>query len=94
VVATTVFLNSLSTDQREKVQFAFTVQKRATAAKFLGGINGQMTFVGEQYGQSVWSNFPVSDVLRPGLRLGNLRAAQRATAMHMLQVLLSPPLFY
>ena len=90
VVATTVFLNSLSTDQREKVQFAFTVQKTATAAKFLGGINGQMTFVGEQYGQSVWSNFPVSDVPRPGLRLGNLSAAQRATAMHMLQVLLSP----
>jgi Protein of unknown function (DUF3500) len=65
-------------------------QKTATAAKFLGGMNGHMIFVGEQYGQSVWSNFPVSDVPRPGLRLGNLSPAQRAAAMQMLQVMLSP----
>ena len=49
-----------------------------------------MTFVGEQYGHSVWSNFPISDVPRPGLRLGNLSAVQRAAAMQMLQVVLSP----
>jgi hypothetical protein len=47
-------------------------------------------FIGEQYGQAVWSNYPVSDVLRPGLRLGTLTAPQRAAAMHMLQTLLSP----
>ena len=47
-------------------------------------------FVGEQYGQAVWSNYPVSDVPRPGLRLGSLTAAQRDAAMHLLQVLLSP----
>ncbi|GGG90239.1 hypothetical protein GCM10011586_00820 [Silvibacterium dinghuense] len=47
-------------------------------------------FVGEQYGQAVWSNYPVSDVLRPGLRLGTLSAAQRAAAMHLLQTVLSP----
>lgn len=46
-------------------------------------------FVGEQYGQAVWSNFPVSDVPRPGLQLGSLNAAQRNAAMHLLQVLLS-----
>lgn len=47
-------------------------------------------FIGEQYGQAVWSNFPVSDVPRPGLRLGNLSIAQREAAMHLLQVALSP----
>jgi hypothetical protein len=47
-------------------------------------------FAGEKYGEAVWSNYPVSDVPRPGLRLGTLNAAQRDTAMHALQVLLSP----
>jgi hypothetical protein len=47
-------------------------------------------FVGEQYGQAVWSNFPVSDVPRPGLRLGSLSSAQRDATMHLLQVALSP----
>ena len=47
-------------------------------------------FVGEQYGQAVWSNYPVSDVPRPGLTLGSLSATQREAAMHLLQVLLSP----
>src|ERR1700761_3136017 len=47
-------------------------------------------FIGEQYGQAVWSNYPVSDVLRPGLRLGTLTVPQRAAAMHLLQAVLSP----
>ena len=47
-------------------------------------------FVGEQYGQAVWSNYPVSDVLRPGLRLGSLTATQREAAMRLLQTVLSP----
>jgi Protein of unknown function (DUF3500) len=47
-------------------------------------------FIGEQYGQAVWSNYPVSDVLRPGLRLGTLTAPQRAAAMLLLQTVLSP----
>ena len=47
-------------------------------------------FVGEQYGSAVWSNYPVSDVTRPGLRLGALTAAQRDAAMHLLQAVLSP----
>ncbi len=46
-------------------------------------------FVGEQYGQAVWSNYPVSDVPRPGLQLGSLSEPQRDAAMHLLQVLLS-----
>ena len=41
-------------------------------------------------GKAVWSNFPVSDVPRPGLTLGSLSSAQRDAAMHLLQVVLSP----
>ena len=47
-------------------------------------------FVGEQYGKAVWSNYPVSDVPRPGLTLGSLSHAQRDAATHMLQIVLSP----
>jgi hypothetical protein len=55
-----------------------------------GGRGGQFPgFIGEQYGQAVWSNYPVSDVPRPGLRLGSLNAAQREAAMKLLQALLS-----
>jgi hypothetical protein len=46
-------------------------------------------FTGEQYGQAVWSNYPVSDVPRPGLKLGSLTIPQRKAAMKMLQALLS-----
>ena len=46
-------------------------------------------FVGEQYGHAVWSNFPVSDVPRPGLTLGSLSTAQRDAVTHLLQILLS-----
>lgn len=54
------------------------------------GIGPGGGFVGEQYGHAVWSNFPVSDVPRPGLTLGSLSAVQRDAATHMLQALLSP----
>jgi Protein of unknown function (DUF3500) len=90
VTATRAFLDSLSADQRAQVQFPFTPQQTATAAHFTGGPNNHIAFVGEQYGQAVWSNFPVSDVPRPGLTLGSLSTEQRNTAMHLLQVLLSP----
>ena len=90
VAATQTFLKNLSAAQRAKVQFSFMPQKTATAVQFKGGPNGAVTFVGEQYGQAVWSNFPVSDVPRPGLTLGSLSAAQRAAAMNVLKVLLSP----
>jgi Protein of unknown function (DUF3500) len=141
VEATTSFLASLSNDQRQKVQFAFTPQKLGTSAPFhrtaYGGVapgvrlgdnrlalvdpdvgpggpggpagpgqgpEGRQKggpgggagmgppggFIGEQYGQAVWSNYPVSDVLRPGLRLGTLSPPQRSAAMHLLQSVLSP----
>lgn len=47
-------------------------------------------FVGEQYGKAVWSNYPVSDVPRPGVTLGSLSPAQREAETKMMQVLLSP----
>ena len=90
VTATRAFLDSLSAGQRAQVQFTFTSQKTASAAHFTGGPNNRIAFVGEQYGQAVWSNFPISDVPRPGLTLGRLSAKQRGAVMHLLQVLLSP----
>jgi hypothetical protein len=55
-----------------------------------GGKGGQFPgFIGEQYGQAVWSNYPVSDVPRPGLKLGSLSKPQREAAMQMLKELLS-----
>lgn len=53
---------------------------------------GKGTFaglVGEKYGDAMWSNFPVGDVPRPGLQLGDLTVPQRAAAMRLLQTLLS-----
>jgi Protein of unknown function (DUF3500) len=90
VKATTAFLNLLTPEQRDDVQFPFSVQPSATAAHFKGGLGGNVTFTGELYGQSMWSNFPVSDVPRPGLRLGSLSSTQRDAAMQLLQTLLSP----
>ncbi|MFW7266443.1 DUF3500 domain-containing protein [Gluconacetobacter sp. Hr-1-5] len=53
------------------------------------GMGSPGGFIGEQYGSSVWSNFPVSDVPRPGVQMGHLSAAQRTAAMHLLETLLS-----
>ena len=89
VAATMAFLNALGPEQRANVQFPFTRQPMASAAYFRGGPHGNMTFVGEQYGEAMWSDLPASDVPRPGLRLGSLSAAQRDAVMQMLQVLLS-----
>jgi hypothetical protein len=90
VNATTALLGSLTPQQRDKVQFPFSVLPTATAAHFKGGLGGNVTFTGELYGQSMWSNFPVSDVPRPGLRLGSLSSTQRSAVMLLMQVLLSP----
>jgi hypothetical protein len=89
VSAVQAFLQTLNAEQRSQVQFAFTPQTKATAASFKGGKDGRMNFIGEQYGQAVWSNYPVSDVPRPGLAMGGLSAAQRGAAMRVLQTILS-----
>ena len=41
--------------RRAQVQFTFAPQKTASAAHFTGGPNNRTAFVGEQYGQAVWS---------------------------------------
>lgn len=89
VAATNAFVSSLDATQRAKVLFGYEPEQSATAAKFKGGMDGRMTFVGEQYGQSIWSNYPVSDVPRPGVALGKLSSAQRDAAMKLLQTALS-----
>jgi hypothetical protein len=53
VDATVAFLNSLGGDQRQKVQFPFKPEKKASVAKSKGGMGGRMTFVGEKYGEAV-----------------------------------------
>ena len=87
--AAIMFLESLDDAQRAAVQFPFTPQPRATAVNFRGGLRGNVLFTGEQYSGTVWSNFPVSDVPRPGLRLGSLDDAQREAAMGLVRALLS-----
>lgn len=87
--AAMAFLDLLTAEQRQAVLFPFVPQPLATAARFRGGLHGDATFVGEQYGAAMWSNFPVSDVPRPGLRLGALSAGQRDAVMRLLRVLLS-----
>jgi hypothetical protein len=51
---------------------------------------GGFAFVGEKYGQAVWTNFPVSDVPRPGLRMGELTVAEREATHGLLKTVLSP----
>lgn len=87
--ATTAFLGMLSDEQRAAVQFPFSPQPRATAAHFRGGMRGDVDMVGEQYGRAMWSNFPVSDVPRPGLRLGSLSQVQREAVTALLRLTLS-----
>lgn len=83
------FLGMLSSEQRTRVTFPFVAQPHAAAAHFKGGMHGDVDMVGERYGQAVWSNYPVSDVPRPGLRMGSLTDAQRDSVMVILRELLS-----
>jgi hypothetical protein len=87
--ATTRFLGLLSEEQREAIHFPFVVQPKATAALFKGGKGGDVLFTGEEYGHSMWSNFPISDVPRPGLRLGSLSQTQHDAVLALLRILLS-----
>ena len=50
---------------------------------------GGFAFVGEKYGESMWTNYPVSDVPRPGLRMGELASAERDAVHQLLRVVLS-----
>ena len=87
VAAAEAFLQTLPDDQRERTLFDFGPPGTATAAEFPGR---RITFVGERFGEAVWSNFPVSDVPRPGLRLGDMGEESRAAALDVLEAVLSP----
>ncbi len=88
VAAANAFLATLDETQRTAVSFPYpSDQNTASAVELSGG--GPMTFVGEQFGASVWSNFPLSDVPRPGVRLGDLTTAQRQAALALLAATLS-----
>lgn len=96
VTAAKAFVDSLNAGQREKMLLAFTPDKQSRLARFTpSGAPGMPPkgppggFIGEQYGLAVWSNYPVSDVPRPGAQLGSLSTQQRAAAMHLMQTVLS-----
>ena len=88
-VAAAVLVDLLEPALRARLLFPFPRQRLATPAYFKGGLHGDVTFVGEHYGDAMWSNFPVSDVPRPGLRLGDLDVQGRDAALGLLAVALS-----
>ena len=87
--AATALVDLVDPALRGRMLFPFSRQPLATPAYFKGGLRGDVTFVGEHYGDAMWSNFPVSDVPRPGLRLSDLDARGRDAVMGLLAVALS-----
>lgn len=83
------FLDLLDADLRAEIMFPYEFHEHAEPALFPHPRMPKFSFVGERYGESVWSNFPVSDVPRPGVRMGNLTTPQRDAAMQLLSVALS-----
>ena len=85
------FVRTLAPDRQGKIIYPFPSHETPTMAKFAkeGGPGG-FAFVGEKYGQAMWTNFPVSDVPRPGLRMGGLNAGERDAVHGLLKAVLSP----
>lgn len=83
------YLASLRPELRERAAFPFPKGQSATIAEFPSG-RGSFKYVGERFGQSMWTNFPVSDVPRPGLRMGELSTGEREAFHNLLRVVLSP----
>jgi hypothetical protein len=78
------FLATLTDDQRAGIAFPYpTGQTTAAVADFSGR-------VGEKFGDSVWSNYPISDVIWPGLKMGDLSEEQHTAALAFLSAALSP----
>lgn len=67
----------------ESVQFPFA--RPASSSAYVGSGNR----LGEQYGSAIWSNYPVSDIPRPGVKRGDLTSAQLAAEDKLLQAALS-----
>lgn len=82
VNAANTFLATLSAEQLTKGKLVFD----RPAASSAGDYSGRL---GEQYGAAQWSNYPVSDVPRPGLVWATLSEAQQAAETTLLQTALS-----
>ena len=55
-----------------------------------GGQRGGPMAAGEKFGDAVWTNFPVDNVARPGVRMGEFTADERDAVHALLKVVLSP----
>lgn len=82
-------LDQLDQTHLEAILFPYASADKARPEYFPHPKRPEFNFVGERFGQSVWSNFPVSDVPRPGLRLGNLSTPQQDAVFRLLRVSLS-----
>lgn len=89
VDAALAFLDLLEPDGTRQALMPYIFRERAEPIYFPHPRMKDFSFVGEQYGQSVWTNFPISDVPRSGLRLGDMTPSQRDAAFQLLRVALS-----
>lgn len=55
-----------------------------------GQHHGGPPAAGEKFGDAVWTNFPIDNVTRPGVRMGECTAAEREAVHRLLRVVLSP----
>lgn len=89
VDAANAFLALLTAEQNAAITFNYTAAGTATPLYF-GNQNGSTgTPSAEKFGDSVWTNFPVSIVDRVGLKRENFTDAQDEAAMNMLKVIMS-----
>ncbi|KAJ4396658.1 hypothetical protein N0V93_000879 [Gnomoniopsis smithogilvyi] len=89
VDAALAFLDLLEPDGTTQALMPYEFQEKAEPTYFPHPKMKDFFFVGEQYGKSVWTNFPISDVPRSGLRLGDMTPSQHDAAFKLLRVALS-----
>lgn len=89
VDAALAFLDLLEPDETTQALMPYEFQEKAEPTFFPHPKLKNFSFVGEKYGQSVWTNFPISDVPRSGLRLGDMTPPQHDAAFELLRVALS-----
>lgn len=89
VDAALAFLDLLEPDDTMQALMPYEFQEKAEPTCFPHPKMKNFSFVGEQYGQSVWTNFPISDVPRSGLRLGDMTSSQHDAAFQLLRIALS-----
>ena len=89
VSAAQILLSLFDASSLATLQFPYNATDQPTPVYFPHPKLPNFRFVGEQFGASTWSNFPVSDVPRPGIRLGGMNTAQHSAVMHLLRTALS-----